>query len=146
MRLFLILSIILISNNLHSQTCKKIILSFPQKYHDYSYEDLSSSMVSSTLNRQKREYLQKLIRPLYNENTSINFVIYLKENKGVYSAKFKQSDNENVILIDKVEKFKKDIFIIYFDKTSLFLDLSNNVAIDLKEGTKFNLENSICEF
>ena len=146
MRIFALIAISLFSLSFNAQNCKKLILSFPQKYHDYTYEDLSSSMVSSTLNRQKREYLQKLIRPLYNENTSINFVIYLKENKGVYSAKFKQSDNENVTLIDKVEKFKKDIFIIYFDKTSLFLDLNNNVAIDLKEGTKFNLENSICEF
>jgi hypothetical protein len=146
MRLFLILSISLFFSISNAQTCRKIIISLPQTYYDFTFEDLSSSMISSTINKQKREYIQKIIKPLFKDNTSTKFIIYLKDNKGIYTAKFKSSESENITQINKVEKFKKDIFIIYFDKKSLYLDLTLNLAIDLKEGTKFNLENSICEF
>jgi hypothetical protein len=133
--------------NLNAQNCKKIVLTTQKKYHNFTYSDLSSSMRSSTMNRNKREYVEELIKPIFENEQIPDIIIYLKENKGIYTAKIKSSNSENVNTITKIDVFKKDILFIYLDDyTTLLLNLDNKSAIYLDTGLKLNLNTSPCEF
>jgi hypothetical protein len=133
--------------NLNAQNCKKIVLSTQKKYHNFIYSDLSSSMRSSTMNKNKREYVEELIKPIFDNEQIPDLIIYLKENKGIYTAKIKASNSENVNTITKIDLFKKDILFIYLDHyTTLLLNLDNKSAIYLDTGLKLDLNSSPCEF
>jgi hypothetical protein len=104
-------------------------------------------MRSSTMNRNKREYVEELIKPIFENEQIPDIIIYLKENKGIYTAKIKSSNSENVNTITKIDVFKKDILFIYLDDyTTLLLNLDNKSAIYLDTGLKLNLNTSPCEF